>query len=165
MNVSISPNQYQVELWLRKSSSLTVCFLLQTKQTGGGAAVLGTVYWRSPSSHRLAVQSGTTAGRGPARPWRHRPSPQPDWQPQGKKKKRVREKWCHPNVVWVFIEKHSLFLSSLILSHHKRRKRTQTTEGLDWHLNTKDQHCWSFNGNPRSFDVLCPTKMSRRRLS
>lgn len=82
-----------------------------------------------------------------------------------KKKKRVREKWCHPNVVWVFIEKHSLFLSSLILSHHKRRKRTQTTEGLDWHLNTKDQHCWSFNGNPRSFDVLCPTKMSRRRLS
>lgn len=62
-----------------------ICALLQTKQAWGGPVVLRPVYRRSPGSHWLAVQSGTSAGWGPARTWRHRPGSQPDRQPQGRK--------------------------------------------------------------------------------
>lgn len=57
---------------------LTICALLQTKQARGGPAVLRPIYRRSPGSHRLAVQSGASAGWGPACTWGHRPGPQPD---------------------------------------------------------------------------------------
>lgn len=67
-----------------------ICSPRQTKQARGGPVVLRPVYRRSPGSHWLAVQSGTSAGWGPACTRRHRPGAQPDRQPQGKKTKQKK---------------------------------------------------------------------------